>query len=367
MESLRSLKYPILQFRSKSVIAYDEYLYPYSGSRLSALSRHLSEVRKNTPAYSGTMTPGAKKRLTKAISLLIQSTKTREIYNPVSKTNHEFKLSFLTLTIPEMNVKPDAKFCNKFLLEPFIRVLRRRYGLKNYVWKLELQANGMVHYHITSNVFIVHTDLKDEWNNILRRNDMLIDYKKRTGKNDPNSTDIHSVKNVKNLEAYLIKYVTKETQNAKGVKTKIWDCSLSLKKSEYFSIESNWTYADRLKSLEKKGQVSSFAGDRYVIFRFKENPVYVLLHGEERRDYFIHLNYIRNGKEKSITSTVANVQHSELGDFGKSVSKAKKDFQFRLFSDRFNARILQAGVCKGEASVQVSVDKALFNSDKFNS
>lgn len=367
MESLRSLKYPVLQFRSKSVIAYNEYLYPYSGSRLTALSRHLSEVRKKTPAYSGTMTPGAKKRLTKAISLLIQSTRTREIYNPVSKSNHEFKLSFLTLTIPENDIKPDPKFCNKFLLEPFIRVLRRRYGLKNYVWKLELQGNGMVHYHLTSNVFIVHTDLKNEWNNILRRNDMLNDYKLRTGKDDPNSTDIHSVKNVKNLEAYLIKYVTKETQNAKGVKTKIWDCSLSLKKSEYFSIESNWTYADRLKSLEKKGKVSSFAGDRYVIFRFKENPIYVLLHGEERRNYFIHLNNIRNGKEKSNTATTGNVQPTELGDNRQPVGQIKTSLQLGLFSNRRNAEILSRRLYESEASIPDNSNKALFYSDKFNS
>lgn len=339
-----SLSYPVLQFRSKSVIAYNEYVFERSGQHRASLSRHLKEVREKAPAYSGVMTFGAKKRLTKAVSLLVQSSKMREIKNPVTGKYQSFKLSFITLTIPECNIKPDAKFCNKHLLEPFLRTMRRKYGLKNYVWKLELQKNGMVHYHITSNMFILHSDIKSEWNNILRRSDLLLDYKARTGKDDPNSTDIKSVKNVKNLEAYLVKYVTKDTQNSEGVKTKIWDCSLSLKKQNYFTTHSTWDYQQRLRDLEAKGTVKSYAGDRYVIFKFKSNPVFEILNETEKRKYFIHINNIRNGKDQSITTTMSDLQPKELGNIGQPTSEIKAAIQYRLFGNDVAPRSAREGL-----------------------
>src|SRR4051794_31615066 len=202
-----NITYPVLQVRGRSLVQYNEYAFERSGNTRLRLQQHLKEVRESSPAYSGVMTVGAKKRLSKAVSLLVQSSKPRIIFNPVSQTHHQFKLSFLTLTIPLNQIRPDAKFCNKFLLEPMIRVLRNRYGLKSYIWKLELQQNGMVHYHLTCNMFINHSSLKDEWNNILSRNGLLDEYRERSGNLWPNSTDIKSVKQIRDFEAYLIKYV----------------------------------------------------------------------------------------------------------------------------------------------------------------
>lgn len=362
MSAVFNLSYPVLQFRSRSIIAYNEYVYPRNGSHKIKLSHHLQKVRENHKAYSGTITAGAKKRLTKAVSLLVQSTKQREIKNPITNKWQSFRLSFITLTIPQNNVLPDGKFCNKFLLEPMIRVLRRRYGLKNYVWKLELQRNGMVHYHLTSNVFINHVHLKEEWNKILDKNDLLNDYRKRTGNLFPNSTDIKSVKNIKNLEAYLVKYIAKESQNEKAVNSKVWDCSRALKKAQYYSLESSWTYADRLKSLEEKGKVSSFAGDRYVIYKFKENPVYLLLNENDKRNYYIHLNLIRNGKEKSNDKSTANVSVTELGNSERPISEIKKIIQFRLFGDGDSTSRARKRLSSGKETFQVGDFKAFINS-----
>ena len=196
--------------------------------------------------------------------------------------------------------------------------------MKNYVWKLELQKNGMVHYHITSNVFINHVRLKEEWNALLDQNLLLEDYRKRTGNFFPNSTDVKSVRNIRDLEAYLIKYVTKESQNVVKVNAKIWDCSLALKKADYFSVESSWTYADRLRSLEEEGKVRSYAGDRYIIYRFKENPVYALLDESKRRDYYIHLNYIRNGQKAPKYNDSRSNELGNVPSVGQSDSPPKE-------------------------------------------
>ena len=330
------------------------------------LSANLAKVRETHSTYSGKITKGSKKRMTKAISLLIQSTKTREIHNPVSNTKHQFKLSFITLTIPECDIKPDAKFCNKNLLEPFIRVLRRRYGLKNYVWKLELQANGMVHYHFTSNMFIVHTDLRNEWNNLLRKNSLLIDFHTRTGKHDPNSTDIHSVKNVNNLEAYLIKYVTKDDQNGEAVNGKIWDCSLALKKAEYFTTHSTHDYQDRLRRMEIEGSITSYSGDRFIIYQFKENPVHVLLDEICKRNYYIHLNNIRNHEINQKGINASNIQIRSPSRYGGTNSTINTPEQRKVEAIGDIGRLIQEKLYSDEQKASHLSYQISFNSNEFN-
>lgn len=285
-------------------------MYP-SGRKSSVIQRlQMKENFQRNKSYSGEITQGAKKRLTKAISLLVQSARTQLVRNPVTRKEHPFTLSFVTLTIPECVTKPDAKFCNKFLLEPFLRVLRRRYSLKNYVWKLEIQSNGMIHYHLTSNLFTNHVNIRNEWNAILRRNGLLADYKKRTGNDDPNSTDIHSVKKVKDMEAYLIKYVSKNDQNTSAANSKIWDCSKNLKESSYFSTDSDWSYNEKLDIHEKQGYCKCFTGDRYRIYKYRESAPRKLLTAQDYKSYIIHLNSIRNGKTAKEPITEAALHSS---------------------------------------------------------
>ena len=240
------------------------------------------------------MTVGAKKRLTRAVSLLVQSSKSQWLRNPVTKKRHQFRLSFTTLTIPETADKPSGKYCNKELLEPFLRTMRRKYNLKSYVWKLELQQNGMVHYHITSNLYLHHSTIRNEWNYILRKNGLLKEFEQRHGHDNPNSTDIHSVRAVKNLEAYLVKYVTKESQNTENLNCKIWDASLNLKQNNYYSNHLDWSYEDRLKELLESNQCSVYLGERFRIYKFKQDASRLLLNKKDFYNYQTFLTKIRN-------------------------------------------------------------------------
>lgn len=294
MYNYNRINYPVFQIRSKSVVCYTEYLYSNHKSNLfTQQQRALTNFSKNK-AYSGTMTVGAKKRLTRAVSLLVQSSKSQWLRNPVTKKRHQFRLSFTTLTIPETTDKPSGKYCNKELLEPFLRTMRRKYNLKSYVWKLELQQNGMVHYHITSNLYLHHSTIRNEWNYILRKNGLLKEFEQRHGHDNPNSTDIHSVRAVKNLEAYLVKYVTKETQNTEKLNCKIWDASLNLKQNNYYSNHLDWSYEDRLKELLESNQCSVFLGERFRIYKFKQDASRLLLNKKDFYNYQTFLTKIRN-------------------------------------------------------------------------
>jgi hypothetical protein len=208
----------------------------------------IQEAKKTQ--YSGLFSDGAKKRISRAIDLLIQTTKPKYGYNQVTQRNQKHTLSFITLTIPPIELLT-AKQGYKKLLSHFLQWLRRTKKVTTYVWKAEFQKNKQLHYHITTPAWIHYQDIKDKWNNLLRSSGLLDDYFKSKGHYGANSTDIHEVRNINNLAGYLKKEFTKQIQNQQ-TDGKLWDCSANLKDNKYFSVEYNLellTYLRKMKEL----------------------------------------------------------------------------------------------------------------------
>jgi hypothetical protein len=187
------------------------------------------------PAYSGGVTAHSVKRMRSAIDILVQISPVKTIYNPVTKVFMPFTLNFVTLTIAT-GKSLEASFCHKNLLEPFLRKMRNM-GTFSYVWKLELQKRGQIHYHLASNMFLPWQDIRSTWNNLQRKNRLLDEYAKKHGHFNANGTDVHALTNVRDVEAYMAKYLSK-TNNAK-VKGKIWDCSVNLKRKRFAFTPTN--------------------------------------------------------------------------------------------------------------------------------
>jgi hypothetical protein len=188
----------------------------------------------DTPTYSGSMTSHAMKRIKKAVDLLVQFSPPRNIYNSVTMTTEKHTLSFITLTIPGKERHLTAKEGYTLLLSKWIRKMRDAHGLKTYIWKAEFQKNGQLHYHITTNSWIPYTSIRDKWNNIMSSNGMLSVWNEENPTKFPNSTDVHKVYKVKNIQAYLAKYLSKKDKD-KSTEGKIWDCSKNLKEAKFFT------------------------------------------------------------------------------------------------------------------------------------
>lgn len=161
-----------------------------------------------------------------------------------------------------------AKLFNHLLTE-----LRNQFGMKHYVWRAEKQKNGNIHFHIVTNIFISHIELRKKWNRIQNklgyvdryRESMLNEIKEfrdyydkfieqgsyntlmrrychgqATEWRSPNSTDIHSLRKIKNIGAYICKYMCKNETNEETVKEmraknllvsgRLWGLSESLSK-----------------------------------------------------------------------------------------------------------------------------------------
>jgi hypothetical protein len=128
-------------------------------------------------------------------------------------------------------------FLNQFLIEA-----KKRWNISQYVWRAEKQLNGNIHFHILTNRFIPWSELRDVWNRIQEKLGYVSRYREnlkqfhssgfkprpelfkhwpldaqrrayfaglKSDWNNPNSTDIHSLRHVHNVRNYIIKYLSK--------------------------------------------------------------------------------------------------------------------------------------------------------------
>lgn len=315
---------PIMQLRDKAVLIYDDYMYSGTRYKNPLQLKILSDARELR--YKGMLSLGAKKRMAKAITLLVSSSKRKWIFNEVSKRYFFHRLSFITLTVSDPTKKLTGKEAYQKLLSHFLQWLRRTKSVTTYLWKAELQENGQIHYHITTPAFINYQEIRDKWNNLQRkvglitnyrstmmefhkdgfkvRHDLLkkwpydkqlAAYKKGMAEDwqHPNSTDIHSVRKVNDMSAYMVKEICKSVQNGDSIGGKVWDCSENLKASKYFSIVMENHHADFIQKEVKEEKATQINGDRFTLVKFKRHIEKECLTAEQYKLYISFLNLIQ--------------------------------------------------------------------------
>lgn len=152
-----------------------------------------------------TLTYAARQRLTSAINLLVGTAKQKKLYSADLKKYFNFRINFVTLTLPSLQEHSDSEIHNK-IFKSFIRYWLTRNPNLLYVYKAEVQDSGNLHYHLTTNSFIHHKVLRKLWNKACN----LLGYIDRCKVDNPNSTDVHATKAVKNIAGYLCSYVSKK-------------------------------------------------------------------------------------------------------------------------------------------------------------
>lgn len=274
---------PVMQLRHNSIVVYHEPL-----QRRSSLNNKRKWENKYLykQAYSGKVTQGVRKRLTKAINLMLMTVKPKYIFNDIGNYWQYHKLSFITLKITaarNISVHEAYESCFCYFLDWFTRTATKN-PRPLYTWKAELQKDGQVHYHITTPEWINCQALRRKWNEILRKAGFLEDYVKEHGHYNANATDIHQVNDVKNLSAYMIKALTdsiaaaekikktrqgkqeqhigaemaKEIQNEESTDGKIWGCSELLQNAKYAVLVLSDRHHDFIKKMEAIGKIKSF-------------------------------------------------------------------------------------------------------------
>lgn len=194
------------------------------------ISRKEIENRENLKnnKHQGTLSQKAQKRVRNSVNWLVQSATTKRVHDKTTGKNYNFKVNFITLTLPTTDHNISDHHFKKVMLHRFINNCRYKYGLKNYLWKVEAQKNGNIHCHMTTDTFIHHHGIRRTWNKICESEGLIEPFEKKHGHREPPSTEIKSVRKVKKIGAYISKEMAKNDKDRRVIKGKLWASSYSI-------------------------------------------------------------------------------------------------------------------------------------------
>ena len=183
-----------------------------------------ANLKRNKP--EGVISEKAKKRINKSISWLLLSATNKKVYQKNTGKYFNFKMAFVTLTLASKQIHSDNEIKSQ-LLNQFLIEAKKKWKVSNYIWRAEAQKNGNIHFHLIVDKFIPYWELKKTWNRIQNKLGYVDRFCEKNKSTDPNSTDIHSIKKIKNIKAYFSKYFSKNT-NTRTIEGKLWGLSTSL-------------------------------------------------------------------------------------------------------------------------------------------
>lgn len=313
-----------LQLRSKSILCYwkrREKSKFRTQERQKSIENLLDYATKvdGKETYTGLVTHGSQKRLTKSLENLLQVAQWKTAHCK-KFGEYRFRVNFITLTLYSFNRKVPGREAHKTCLEPLLRWLRSK-GMTSYVWKAELQSKRkdchQLHYHLTTDVYIDYKELRQYWNALQRKAGYLDYFYEKFGHWNPNSTDVHATHNKKNLIGYLKKKIiryadkkkyqqlrnnylirgemAKKNQNKETIEGKVWDCSQNLKVS-FWEIEAYGDITSKLAQAVKDKEVTVKEFERCTVYEItnSSNQAYNYVPYPHRIFYHDHIDKMRN-------------------------------------------------------------------------
>src|SRR4030042_275543 len=260
-------------------------------------------ARKN----NGYLSSHAKRKMNKSIDYLLVTSDRKKVYSKVQKKYVSFRIVFVTLTLPSKQIHTDKEITNKCLNQLFVE-LSKYHNVKKFVWRAEKQDNGNIHYHILISEFVEWSELRKRWNRICNKLGYVDRYQEkmkefykdgfRPSKNEndkrtieqqrkafilgqksewrsPNSTDIHDTRKIKDIKAYVAKYMTKqpsanlESENIEEstlvVNGRLWSCSQNLSNVEGCQLDESWEISDELEKVYASSKCHIFKDSYFSV------------------------------------------------------------------------------------------------------
>jgi hypothetical protein len=199
--------------------------------------------------YTGILSASAKKKLIKAINLLIAIAEPKKAIAFDSKKEFMFRINFITLTLPAPQGSVTDKELKQKCLKQWLEYWKDKLPGMSYVWRAERQKNGNLHFHLVTDRYIHYKAIRDTWNRCLKPTGLIDAFQAKHGHPHPNSTDVHAVKNVRNLGAYIAKYMSKTESKAQPIDGRVWDCSKNLKMKDVCAFPASGEDYDKVQAL----------------------------------------------------------------------------------------------------------------------
>ena len=316
---------PKIKIHPSKIILYKEYHYShFKPSRKLAdnnetyliqvvkrgkieLQRISSKFINSTRSGQGELSKQAIKRLKLSIEYLLLLNKPKTGKSGNTGRHYKNNITFITLTLPSKQIHTDKEIKEK-CLNHFMIEMHKFWRIDNYVWRAEYQKNNNIHFHILVNRFIPYADIRTRWNRIINKLGYVDKYRenmnewhkegfkaredlkntwsiekqkqayqkgKKENWENPNSTDIHSIKNITNLKSYLTKYLTKQDQEKNKPQItdpeelknigRLWAASTILSKISGADTELDTQLGNNLEQLEEHFKNSFFRSDYFTV------------------------------------------------------------------------------------------------------
>ena len=124
------VKIPSLSITPSRLVTYNRYEGSGSKRELNEAARLLPKSNK----VGRDISDKASKRLIKAMNWLIYLAKPKHYKTKATKSISNFKVNFITLTLPAPQAHTDDTI-KKVVLNQWLTEMRQRYDLRNYVWR----------------------------------------------------------------------------------------------------------------------------------------------------------------------------------------------------------------------------------------
>lgn len=311
---------PKVSIRPNKIVSYNEFGWTSSDPNFK-----FSKVSKSTPTapqrlfHNFKLSYKSQIAIKEKINWLYTLSRARYKQTLNGKSIFNFKLCFITLTLPSKQLHPTSQI-TKECFNQFLTELRSQFNVNNYVWKLEFQQNRNVHYHIVTDSYIDYYIVRKVWNRIINKLGYVDRYTekmnsltfteyfqkyykadktlfnkafdnfakgKRNGWKVPNSVSTDNVTSKTNIGAYIAKYISKKgktenpcnpldtEENSFGLR--LWYCSQSLSKLDKVTAYEGEIYYDLFDLVCNTDKVLRTAKD-YVFMLFynlRDLPKYI--------------------------------------------------------------------------------------------
>ena len=167
------------------------------------------KVEKRKKLVSGHISKKSKSNLSNCFHWLRAISNKKDVYSKAENLHFTFRLSFITLTLPSVQLHSD-EYIKSHCLAPLLKWLERTWYCNSVIWKAEVQNNGNLHFHITTNKFVHWKSVRSKWNMIMSNHGYCKVFQDGSNDKGDAATQVKAVIKDKDIEKYISSYMSKK-------------------------------------------------------------------------------------------------------------------------------------------------------------
>jgi hypothetical protein len=259
-------KVPVVRFQNDQLVLFEQF--PQGVPRSDKQRENEKNLTRGD--YNGYMSPKTKSKVKKYLGTWVDSIQAIRKTYEYKRLDKQPYLTFVTLTLPSQQIHEDNEIKRK-CLTPFIATLQRKWNVWHYFWRAEAQKNGNIHFHIIVDSYIHHGQLRAEWNKCINKLGYVDQFAKSFQHDNPNSTDIHGLRDIQSPASYLIKYCTKtdnpDEPTYRKINGRIHGCSDGLRELSPYESLMGGKEIDFINRCVEDESSFVFDGDEFKIVK----------------------------------------------------------------------------------------------------